>query len=51
MNLDRTFRIELQFLQEDAPKLLRDRINEGIPTAFPTETKATTLSQIGRAHV
>jgi len=51
LNLDRTFRIELQFLQEDAPNLLYEKINEGILAAFPTETKAVTLIQTQAALV
>jgi len=51
LNLDRTFRIEMQFLMEDAPNLLQRKINEQILAAFPSEAKAVTLLQTQAALV
>ena len=45
LNLDRTFRIELQFLANEAVQLLSDKVDERIVECFPTELKAVTLPQ------
>jgi hypothetical protein len=45
LNLDRTFRIELQFLAGEAYEALSKRIDEKILACFPTESKAISLQQ------
>ena len=45
LNLDRTFRIELQFLVENAAPLLAKTIDNKILDCFPTADRAITLKQ------
>jgi hypothetical protein len=45
LNLDRTFRIELQFLAAGAYEALALKIDEKILDCFPTKERAITLQQ------